>query len=128
MFRSRRSAGAALGLVVGVLVVLSVTGAASALVESSPTASTATTGNISIEISDSSNGNDTAYTDIVVSSEETTQQERVLQITGTETASELTVGDVSNVITLYNRGESRNGVAVELDDISNTITLYNRQA
>ena len=126
MFDSDRSVGTIFTLVVAVLLTLSTVGVGSAALEPSSVASADTTDNISIEISDSSNGNDTAYAEIVVSTSDLSQQDRVLQITGKETVSQLTVGDISNVITLYNRNQSNNGIAIELDDISNTITLYNR--
>lgn len=52
-------------------------------------------------------------------------RERVAEVTGKQ-SSELTTTDVSNVITLYNRGEARNGISVNTGDISNTVTLFNR--
>lgn len=52
--------------------------------------------------------------------------ERALQIAGKNDPAELTQGDVSNTITLFNRGELSNGIDVGQRDVSNVITLFER--
>lgn len=56
----------------------------------------------------------------------TAPRQRLLRITGRSSTEELTQDDVSNVITLFNRNESANGITVTQDDVSNVITLFER--
>jgi hypothetical protein len=69
---------------------------------------------------------DTATTTLTVSEAPTDPRQRVLQIAGAERIQELTQTDVTKAITLFNRGQSRNGVTLTQNDVSSTITLFNR--
>lgn len=56
----------------------------------------------------------------------TNSRERVLQIADVNDPSELTQDDVSNTITLFNRGKSINEIEVTQNDVSNMVTLFER--
>ena len=72
------------------------------------------------------NTSDSRSVNVTVAEPVESSQERVTTVTGKQDPAELTTTDVSNVITLYNRGGARNGISVDTNDISNTVTLYNR--
>jgi hypothetical protein len=52
--------------------------------------------------------------------------QRVLQITGKQTESELTQDDVTATITRFNRGQTVNNIDIIQDDVTATITLFER--
>jgi hypothetical protein len=56
----------------------------------------------------------------------TDPEERALQLTGVNNASELTQDDVTAAITRFERNESANGVDPTQDDVTTVITLFER--
>jgi surface glycoprotein (TIGR04207 family) len=56
----------------------------------------------------------------------TDPEERALQLTGVNNASELTQDDVTATITRFERNESANGVDPTQDDVTTVITLFER--
>lgn len=90
----------------------------------------ATSADIMINVTDSTNGADTRTLPITINSNSTNTTtdptQRVLQITDKQQTSQLMQGDVSTVITLYNRDSTQNGVDVTQSDVSTVITLFSR--
>lgn len=93
-----------------------------------------TSADITITVNDSSNGANTTTLPITINSSSTDQPaapptnptQRVLQITDKQQTNQLAQGDVSTVITIYNRDSTQNGVDVNQGDVSTIITLFNR--
>jgi hypothetical protein len=100
------------------------------LTVSVPAVTNGTTADVTVAVSDSSTGQDSANATLTIQSgsahDDLTPERRVLRTAGVDDPADLEQTDIANVVTLFNREETRNGVAVTQDDVSNTITLYIR--
>jgi acyl-CoA hydrolase len=90
---------------------------------------TNTTADITIDLTDSNNGEDSAAATLTVveaGAPPETPEERALAIAGVDDPAQLTQDDVTAAITRFNRGESVNGLTIEQDDVTAVITLFER--
>ncbi|PHQ40524.1 hypothetical protein DJ69_00710 [Halorubrum persicum] len=88
-----------------------------------------TTEPITLDVSDSLQGDTSAQTDVTIESEGAAPvdpTDRALQITGKNDPANLTQDDVTIAITEFERGNQANGIDITQDDVTAVITLFER--